>query len=198
MGVPVRPPVRRGDCQAWASSRSSTSTTRLVDATYSPGQIRFGSLSGTLRAENPRSIYFFTDTGIMMVQTISLGRQIVLIVGLAILYTIAFLGVALEFGAYISTDVLLVAFVISLGVVVGIPLLIPEVLRNRLLAMPLNELERRSSTLLIPWDRVDKVQVKRGVITIHTERRRYRAFSRENYIAIESFLRSKVGEKMSA
>jgi len=108
------------------------------------------------------------------------------------------LGVALEFGAYVSTDVLLVAFVISLGVVVGIPLLIPEVLRNRLLAMPLNELERRSSTLLIPWDRVDKVQVKRGVITIHTERRRYRAFSRENYIAIESFLRSKVGEKMSA
>jgi len=166
-----------------------------VDVTYSPGQIQFGSLSGTLRAENPRSIYFFTDTGIMMVQTISLGRQIVLIVGLAILYTIAFLGVALEFGAYISTDVLLVAFVISLGVVVGIPLLIPEVLRNRLLAMPLNELERRSSTLLIPWDRVDKVQVKRGVITIHTERRRYRAFSRENYIAIESFLRSKVGGK---
>ena len=140
--------------------------------TYSPGQIQFGSLSGTLRAENPRSIYFFTDTGIMMVQTISLGRQIVLIVGLAILYTIAFLGVALEFGAYISTDVLLVAFVISLGVVVGIPLLIPEVLRNRLLAMPLTE----------PI----------------TERRRYRAFSRENYIAIESFLRSKVGEKMSA
>ena len=161
-----------------------------MDVTYSPGQIQFGSLSGTLRAENPRSIYFFTDTGIMMVQTISLGRQIVLIVGLAILYTIAFLGVALEFGAYISTDVLLVAFVISLGVVVGIPLLIPEVLRNRLLAMPLNELE-----LLIPWDRVDKVQVKRGVITIHTERRRYRAFSRENYIAIESFLRSKVGGK---
>ena len=149
-----------------------------------------------LRAEYSRWIYWFTDSGIVRIQTVSfvplIGSALAVWVLLA---TGAFFVVDLMGG---STDAILIILILGLGVTIAVPLLIPEVIRSRLLGRPFSELTQRKGSIQIPWQDVQKAKSKGGVITIWTSAKRYSMLARKNQAAMEDFLRNKIGDKLSA
>ena len=149
-----------------------------------------------LRAEYSRWIYWFTDTGIARVETISLTPLLGSAVAIAILLTITILSIAV-LGIGIPIEVLLIAFAVGFGLVIAFPLLVPEIIRNRLLRMPLEELLRREGSIMIPWGDVQGATSYKGMITFSTKTANYHVFTRKNQKAIEDFMRTRIGERLS-
>jgi len=144
-------------------------------------------LGEELRAEYSRWIYWFTDSGILRIQTVSFAPLLGAAVGFGALLVVVILFLADTLTGF-SSEILLVAFVLGLGVIMALPLLIPEIIRNRLLTKPLEELTRRSGSIQIPWEEVQKAKSGRGVITIWTSTGRYVVFARMNQKVIEDFM----------
>jgi len=151
------------------------------------------SLEDTLRAGFSRWIYWFTDSGILRVETISFARLFGTTMGIDFPF-IVFIVLLASWGVGPSSVILIV---LVLGVIFSLPLLIPEIIQRNLITKPLEELIERKSTIKISWDDVQKATSRGGAITFWTSKKRYVVFSRKNRKEIEDFMRNRIGEKFS-
>ena len=148
------------------------------------------------RAEESRRIYWFTDSGIIRVQTISTA----VLMGVFIVFTFAFvLGVfalILTLPTPISPIIQALMVVAVIAIPIGLVILTPEIVGNRLRYAPIENLIHRKGTIRVPWEEVERIRSVSGVITVWTPKKRYVMFARKNYAAIEVLVRAKIGDRL--
>jgi hypothetical protein len=153
-------------------------------------------MTEALRAGESRRLYWFTDSGIVRVQSISFAI-------LLCAFVILTFAVSLGFFLFAATSIQsFTPILVALGVlfVIAVPIgflfLFPEVIRNGLLHEPLESLMKRNGTVIIPWNEVVRVQSNNGGIVVWTSEKRYFMWTRKNHLEIQRFLVAKIGDRL--